>query len=118
MANPFIVWVNNSPATECNMLNGRRQLLEHVKSFYFANYSKNLTEPQLKAIVGRLLSHHRPGLIRPDETNKGKKKKSVGEASAYSKVETKKYAKKHNKINWYVSAFSPSRSMPSLATRR
>ena len=44
MAAPFRAWVNNNPYTECNMLNGRRQLLEHVKSFYFANYSKNLTE--------------------------------------------------------------------------
>ena len=86
------------PDTVCGRDNGRRQLLEHVKSFYFVNKNKDLTEPQLKAIVGRLLSHHRPGIIRPDKTNKGKKKKSVGEASAYSKVETKKYAKKHNKI--------------------
>jgi hypothetical protein len=101
LAAPFKAWVNNNPATECNIPNGRRhgQLLEHVKSFYFANYSKNPTEPQLKAIVGRLLSHHRPGIIRPDKTNKGYIQKRVGAPSAHSKVESKSSNKKHNKKN-------------------
>jgi hypothetical protein len=77
---------------------GARQLLDHVKNFYLVNYSKDLTEPRLKAKVSGLLSHHRPGIIRPEKTKRDCIKKSVGAPGAYSKVEKGNYSKKWNPI--------------------
>jgi hypothetical protein len=78
------------------MANGRRQLFDHVKSFYFDNYEKNLTDPKVNVKVSKPLSHHRAGVISPQRTNKGYIQKSVGEPSALSKAETKSYNKKPN----------------------
>jgi hypothetical protein len=35
---PIIDWVHNNPDTECNLNNGRRGLIVHVKNFYAANF--------------------------------------------------------------------------------
>jgi hypothetical protein len=41
------------------MRNGRRQLLDHVKNFYLANFSKDLNDQKANAKVSNLLSYHR-----------------------------------------------------------
>ena len=63
---PIIDWVHNNPDTICNMDNGRRQLLDHVKNFYVANFSKDLDDPKLNSRLSDLLSYyHRGGVISP-----------------------------------------------------
>jgi hypothetical protein len=49
LAAPFKEWLRNNPmAGACNMLNGRRELIAHVKNFYVTNFSQDLTDFQLK----------------------------------------------------------------------
>jgi hypothetical protein len=44
LAAPIKEWLRNNPmAGGCNMLNGRRELVVHVKNFYAANFSKDPT---------------------------------------------------------------------------
>jgi hypothetical protein len=81
------------------MLNGRRELIVHVKNFYAANFSKNLTDPQLKQKISSLLNQHRPGVVRPECTRKDCIKKAVGALGACSKEERDKRNKKKNPVN-------------------
>jgi hypothetical protein len=58
---PIIDWVHNNPDTICNMDNGRRQLLDHVKNFYVANFSKPPPNfSKLNAKITKLLSTELP----------------------------------------------------------
>jgi hypothetical protein len=65
-------------AGECNMLNGRRELIVHVKNFYVTNFSKDLTDFQLKQKNTQLLNQYRHGIIRPECTRKDCIKKKEG----------------------------------------
>jgi hypothetical protein len=63
LAAPIKEWLrNNSMAGEYNMLNGRRELIVHVKNFYVTNFSKDLTDFQLKQQNTQLLN--RPVQVR------------------------------------------------------
>jgi hypothetical protein len=100
LAAPIKEWLRNNPmAGGCNMLNGRRELIVHVKNFYAANFSKNLTDLQLKQKNNSLLNQHRPGIIRPECTRKDCKTKAVGALGACSKEESDKKNKKNNQVN-------------------
>jgi hypothetical protein len=117
---PIIDWVHNNPDTECYMKNGRRQLLDHVKNFYLANFSKDLNDQKVNAKVSNLLSYHRGGVIRPERTNKAHIKKSVGAApGAFSKVEKAKANKKAQqlRLQFGLERVPSSRSV-SLSRRR
>ena len=93
---------------------GARQLLDHVKNFYLANFGKDLTEPKLNAKVSGLLSRHRGGVIKPERTKKTCIKKSVGAPGAYSKVEKDKVNKKWSPITTRL----PTRSARTKMTPR
>jgi hypothetical protein len=99
LAGPIIDWVRNNPGDECRMRNGRRGLIAHVKNFYAANFSKKLTKLQVKRVITGLLNKHRPGIIRPEYTNKDRKMKAVGAPGRCSKEEQDKLNKKNNPIN-------------------
>jgi hypothetical protein len=83
LAAPIIEWVRNNPGTECNMRNGKGDLLVHVKNFYAANSKPGKTDAQLAGVITRLLTQARPGIIRPQYTNKHCKRKALGEPTAW-----------------------------------
>jgi hypothetical protein len=93
---PIKHWVLLHPSSQCNGLNGRRQLFDHVKSF-MAGLGKDLKDEQVNAKLTRLLMKHRDGVIMPERTRKSFKMKTVGAPNSKSKVEQKKHNKKHNK---------------------
>jgi hypothetical protein len=90
-------------AGECNIDNGRRELIVHVKTFYVGNFSKDLPDLRLKRKISKLLNEHRPGIIRPECTRKDCTKKAVGALGACSKEERDMSNKKHNPINNPIS---------------
>jgi hypothetical protein len=95
LARPIKEWLRNNPmAGGCNIGNGRRELIVHVKTFYVDNFGKDLSDPQLKGEISKLLNEHRPGLIRPECTRKDYLKKAQGAPGACSKEETDKKNKK------------------------
>jgi hypothetical protein len=63
---PIRAWVDNNPGTECRRHNGRRQLFDHVKTFYWDNYKKDLKDQKVNAVVSKLLSRLRGGVIMPE----------------------------------------------------
>jgi hypothetical protein len=96
LAAPITEWLLKNPVAGCRMHNGRRDLIVHVKGFCAANLSKNLTDDQVRRLITGLLNKHRPGIIRPEKTSRGKRK-ALGGPGAKSKEENDKYNKKHSK---------------------
>jgi hypothetical protein len=66
---PIKHWVHLHPSDQCGMLNGKRQLFDHVMRF-MAGLGKDLKDKQVNAIVKRLLMKHRDGVIMPQCTPK------------------------------------------------
>jgi hypothetical protein len=80
------------------MLNGRRQLFDHVKSF-MAGLGKDLKDKQVNEKLHYLLTKHRDGVFMPERTSKSFKMKTAGAPNSKSKAEQKKNSKKHNPKN-------------------
>jgi hypothetical protein len=80
------------------MRNGRRDLLEEARKL-----KPDSSDKQLNQAVIRLLSKHRPGIIRPEKSRKDYTRKALGAKGACSKEEaaknTKRNSPKSNKKN-------------------